>query len=119
VQDYYHLQLPACTQNTIRYAQYVQMTTDSLYVRFTGDDACVGEFLAANHLDVKQPRTTKGLPFQPAFGKDYGWPQDTTRQFATLGGTLTTPGKSSLVDVLIAIDYAAAAREVYLRAGIL
>jgi hypothetical protein len=118
VEDYYHLKLPTCTHDTIRYAQYVQMTTDSLYVRFTGDDGCIREFLAANGLDAQQAQTTNGLPFQPSFGKDYGWPQD-TRAYTTLGGTLTAPNKSSLVDVLIAVDYASSPHELYLRAGIL
>jgi hypothetical protein len=117
VQRYYHLQLPACTRDTIRYAQYVQQTTDSLYVHFDGDDRCIREFRTANGLDPQQGRPTKGLPFQPSFGKNYGWPQDS--EYTTLGGTLGDPQGSSLVDVLIAVDYAASPHELYLRAGIL
>lgn len=115
---YYHIRLPDCARESVRFAQYDQLTTDSLYLFFSGDDHCIPEFLAVNGLDDEQTVTEEGLPFRPTFGAEFGWPRDKERKYITLRGTVGAPD-SQLVDILIAIDYTSNPHNLYLRAGII
>jgi hypothetical protein len=115
----YHVRLPDCAKSSVEFGRYIQVTTDSLYLRFSGDDECISEFLASNELEDEQRAKEKGLPFVPKVGAEFGWPEDPQREFLTLRGTLREPGKASLVDVLVAIDYSDAHHDLFLRAGIL
>ncbi|MFY1672576.1 hypothetical protein ACN27G_21850 [Plantactinospora sp. WMMB334] len=117
--EVYRLRLPECAQSGVRYAQYVQLTTDSFYAHFTGDGQCIIEFLAANDVSDGSISKEQGLPFIPTFGEKFGWPQGEGMEFDVVDVELRSPGDSSLVYVLIAIDYATSPHGVYLRAEIL
>lgn len=115
--DYYHIDLPECTQSTLRFARFSQFTSDSFYLYFRGEDHCLSEFLASNGLDDEERYRQQGLPFRPGDGAEFGWPED-EREYTAIDGTLTSPSGSSLVAVEIVIDYSTSPRSLYLWAGI-
>jgi hypothetical protein len=118
VYEIYHLRLPDCAESTVRHGKYGQLTVDTLYLHFSGDGECISRFLSVNNLAAEQMVEVFGLPFNPS-GTEFGWPQDETREYQALRGTLSSPEAPSLVDVVVAIDYGQSPHGLYLQAGIL
>jgi hypothetical protein len=115
--DYYHLQLPACAESTVRYAQFRQFRANSFYLYFSGDETCIQEFLRELGLADEETYLQRGLRYRPGPEEEYGWPEDPSREYVGLSGALTSSSNSNLVVVKISIDYSTVPHSLYLWAA--
>lgn len=113
----YHLLLPACGIETIRYAKVARESADLVFMDFRGDEACVESFLLTNDLRLEEPRFREADPFRPSFGAEHGWPRPGAQTYAVTRGELTG-NSSSLVDVTVAVDDTHNPQRLFLRAQI-